>query len=297
METEKTVEVEIKAENRPEALKPKFSSSFLTRIKSALIMAVIICAVVVTGDFFFTLAMAACAAYAVYEWSNMTLSNKTVHEKLQPMAMAFAGAIVVISGLVDNPAMTLWILFAFCFFILSFNVSKEGPNITKFIFGIAYICFSLNVMVWLRNVSPNGLYNVVTLLFIVWASDTFAYISGKSIGGPKLAPTISPNKTWAGFIGSSVGAGIITALLATPPVLAIFSATTLGGLGWVGYMVIGAILAMFGQAGDLLVSLLKRHYDVKDTGNLIPGHGGLLDRIDALILVTMVFGSLAIILG
>ncbi len=293
---EKEANTEVKAEEKVKLLKPKFNSGFLTRAKSAIIIVAVVFAVSYIGGFFFTLAMAVCAAYSVYEWANLTLSNKTVDERLRLMAMAFAGSIVIISGLVDNPAMTLWILFAFCFFILSFNASKDGPYIAKFIFGIVYICFSLNVMVWLRNVSPHGFYNVITLISIVWSSDVFAYISGKTIGGPKLAPAISPKKTWAGFIGSSVGAGIVAAMLASPVTLAIFGAETLGGLGWFGYMLIGFILAMFGQAGDLLVSLLKRHYNVKDTGNIIPGHGGLLDRIDALILVTMIFGSLAVIL-
>lgn len=154
------------------------------------------------------------------------------------------------------------------------------------LFGIVYISFSIGIMIWLRNIPGNGLYHVLTLLLIVWASDISAYFSGKAIGGPKLAPTISPKKTWAGFFGSSLGAGIVAAMLAY-----FYGTATVGGLSWQWYAVMGFVLAMFGQVGDLFISIVKRHYGVKDTGTLIPGHGGILDRIDALLLVALSFGT------
>ncbi len=164
------------------------------------------------------------------------------------------------------------------------------------VFGMVYIGLSCATMIWLRNVSDYGLYNMLTLLFIIWASDVSAYFTGRAIGGPKLAPKISPKKTWAGFWGSSVGAALVAAALASPAALAAFGVETIGGLTWMGYAQMGFVLAMFGQMGDLSISVIKRRYGVKDTGALIPGHGGVLDRIDALLLVALIFGGIAVFL-
>ncbi len=155
--------------------------------------------------------------------------------------------------------------------------------------GACYIVISCGAMIWLRLATPHGLYNMLTLLLIVWASDISAYFSGRAIGGPKLAPKVSPKKTWAGFIGSSVGAGLVAGGLALPATLATFHVETVGHLSPYMYALLGGALGMCGQAGDLLISFFKRRYGIKDTGTLIPGHGGLLDRIDALLLVALIF--------
>lgn len=159
--------------------------------------------------------------------------------------------------------------------------------------GTLYISFSIGMMIWLRNSADHGLYHMLTLILIVWASDVSAYFSGRAIGGPKLAPKISPKKTWAGFFGSSIGSALVAAGMTCPVVLQSLGGATIGGLSWREYAVLGFFLAMFGQAGDLLVSIFKRYYGVKDTGTLIPGHGGILDRIDALLLVAILFGAFA----
>ncbi len=159
--------------------------------------------------------------------------------------------------------------------------------------GMIYIGFSTGMMLWLRDLSTHGLYDMLTLLFIVWASDVSAYFTGKAIGGPKLAPTISPKKTWAGFFGSSVGAALVSAAMASSWVLETFPNTgTLGGMSVLQYAGLGFVLAMFGQIGDLMISVVKRRHGMKDTGTLIPGHGGILDRVDALLLVALIFGAL-----
>ena len=167
---------------------------------------------------------------------------------------------------------------------------EKQYRIPFLILGIAYISVSCGLMAWLRVGTVYGLYNMLTLLLIVWASDISAYFSGRAIGGPKLAPKISPKKTWAGFIGSSVGAGLVSAGLACPQLLEKFNIATVGHLSVAAYALIGFVLAMMGQAGDLLISVFKRRYGVKDTGAIIPGHGGVLDRIDALLLVALAFG-------
>lgn len=119
------------------------------------------------------------------------------------------------------------------------------------------------------------------LLFMVWASDIGAYFMGKLIRGPKMAVTISPNKTWAGMVGAMAGPAAIGGLYFTLSLSPQFSLMALAALG--------IVMGIVGQAGDLMISGLKRHVGVKDTGQLIPGHGGLLDRIDSLMLTTPVF--------
>lgn len=157
-------------------------------------------------------------------------------------------------------------------------------------FGVAYIGLALAGIVWLRQ-EEYGFEMVLFLALVVWAGDVFAYFSGRAIGGPKLAPKVSPNKTWAGLWGGAAGSGVVAVLtlLCFPYILQPNTPTLI----FVG--AVGAIMTLVGQAGDLFISALKRHYGVKDTGTLIPGHGGVLDRIDALLLVTLFFLSFLLI--
>jgi len=275
----------------------KPDSSLKTRLKSALIFAPIVLILIYFGGGAFALMMAAGAAVAVNEWARMTMTGKDHPAFLIQLATGLAGLGVLSAGMVSNPVTALCFLLALCFLIFACNFSQGGPSLKLMLGGLVYIGFSFDIMIWLRSGSSGqGLYDFMTLLLIVWASDIAAYFSGKTIGGPKLAPKISPKKTWAGFIGSSVGAGLVAAALACPMFVYKISVDTIGGMGPLGYAVMGAILAMFGQGGDLLVSLFKRHFGVKDTGTLIPGHGGILDRIDALLLVAYIFGCLAVVL-
>lgn len=120
---------------------------------------------------------------------------------------------------------------------------------------------------------------------MVWASDIGAYVFGKTIGGPKMAADISPNKTWAGLAGAIICPFLLCLLFF------IFVSHTITSLG-VDIMVAliaGIIMGVVGQAGDLIISVLKRRAGAKDSGQLIPGHGGVLDRIDAMMLTAPVF--------
>lgn len=161
--------------------------------------------------------------------------------------------------------------------------------------GIPYIlgCFAAFVCLRLYH-GDNGTGLTLALLLCVWGSDSGAYFAGKTIGGPKMAPAISPNKTWAGMIGGIVSsiAILFSYVYYLGPYLGdlIWSDLNLPeGFTLVSIVVIGLLIAVFGQIGDLLISFQKRRVGVKDTGALIPGHGGLLDRIDALLLCAPVF--------
>lgn len=282
-----------------EEVKKAPDSSFKTRVKSAVILAPAVLLLLYLGGRGFAFLMAAAAGIGAYEWARMVLKGQdNVPKNLYHVAAFMTGLGVVTAAMFGSPLGALLFLLALCFTIFAYNFSAKGPSAKLLIFGVVYIGFSCQIMVWLRDGdSAVGLYNVMTLLFIVWASDIFAYLSGKSIGGPKLAPAISPKKTWAGLIGGSVGSGAVAAALALPATVDFLGVATLGGMGVVGYFIMGFILSVVGQAGDLFISLFKRKYDVKDTGTLIPGHGGILDRIDALLLVAIFFGIIARVTG
>ncbi|MDY0008281.1 MAG: phosphatidate cytidylyltransferase [Bdellovibrionales bacterium] len=282
----------------PEA-KPPVNSSLKERAKGALMFAPPVLVVIWLGGALFAWMMAAAAAIGAFEWTRMvTTGQEKPPAYLNYLTAAFAALSVLVGAMVKSPIMGLWFLLALSAVVMAYSYAQSGPKPKLVVFGLIYVGFAVAMMIWLRD-SSAGLFHFCTLLFIVWASDICAYFTGRTLGGPKLAPKISPKKTWSGFLGSSVGAGLVAAGMASEPFLKYFGieGATLGGMGPLGYFVLGFVLAMFGQAGDLFISLFKRHFGVKDTGALIPGHGGILDRIDALLLVSIIFGAIKSVAG
>lgn len=152
----------------------------------------------------------------------------------------------------------------------------RDANLAWLTAGLFYVSLPLLLLLWLRGDDAEGRDLVLWLLLVIWAVDSGAYAFGKALGGPKLAPRWSPNKTWAGLLGGAASAVLVGWLVAevlfmeTPGFLAL----------------VGGFLAFVGQGGDLLESAFKRHFGVKDTSHLIPGHGGVLDRVDGLVAAT-----------
>ncbi len=163
-----------------------------------------------------------------------------------------------------------------------------GNRRVSLAFGVPYIGLAAVALPWLRADPVRGLANTLFVLAIVWASDIGAYLVGRLVGGPKLAPSISPGKTWSGAGGGLLGA--VAAGLAIAPCFS---------TGYSPLHVIGLAIALgiISQAGDLLESALKRRFGVKDSGRIIPGHGGLLDRVDALLVVAPAAALLALTVG
>jgi phosphatidate cytidylyltransferase len=154
--------------------------------------------------------------------------------------------------------------------------------------GFVYIIFSFWICYKLRE--HHSVKIALLFLTMVWASDIGAYITGKSIGGAKMTPTISPNKTWSGLIGAMIAPALAGAvyILAYDYVYDVARGRDMFEL-FLSFIAFGALIGLVGQAGDLLVSMLKRHVSVKDASQLIPGHGGLLDRVDAMMLSAPVY--------
>ena len=139
--------------------------------------------------------------------------------------------------------------------------------------GIIYAGFFAIAFLELRGSGDQGFALMVFLFAIIWSTDVFAFFGGRAIGGPKLAPAISPKKTWSGFL-CGLGGGLIAGLIA---------ASAIGDPHYLWIAVLAILLSVSGQAGDLFESALKRRFAVKDSGMLIPGHGGVMDRIDSMI--------------
>ncbi len=137
--------------------------------------------------------------------------------------------------------------------------------------GLVYVAVPCIALVWLRA-EPLGLETIMWLFGVVWATDIGAYFTGRGLGGPKLAPRISPGKTWSGLAGGVACAAVVG--LAAAALLGVAD-------GW-RLALAGALLALVAQGGDLWESSVKRRFHAKDSGTLIPGHGGVLDRLDGL---------------
>lgn len=153
--------------------------------------------------------------------------------------------------------------------------------------GLFYIGLPCVALIWLREQPLHGRHIVFWLFCVVWATDTGAYFAGRAIGGPKLIPSISPNKTWAGLLGGMASASLIGGLVAAiNPVLPAFA---LAGFA--------SLVAIVSQAGDFTESGIKRSFGLKDASHLIPGHGGVLDRLDGLLFAAPFVAICDLLLG
>lgn len=201
---------------------------------------------------------------------------------------SFVPIVLTLYFLLDMPQL-LGILYFFpvaAFLIFLFELfgksAKPFENLAFIGLGVIYIGMPFSLLIWLCNMpeSPFGTAGnqfVLAMLFMVWASDVFAYLLGSQIGRNKMFPRISPNKTWEGTLSGVAGA-ILTGYLCS----LVFTQLSFPLPFWIG---LAFICTIFGILGDLVESMLKRSLGIKDSGNLLPGHGGFLDRFDAFIFV------------
>lgn len=208
-------------------------------------------------------------------------SLTTLHKRILS-ALVLGPLTVGIIYLGGYPFLALILLGAALSLYEFYGMERQGKKILPMMAVWAvYTLICAAAFIHLRLHFADGLYLVLAVMVTVWACDIGAYVVGKNIGGPKLVPVLSPKKTWSGLIGGMVCSGLTLMALdlwhdsfPVPALLVFLSGFFLGAVG---------------QAGDLLISSIKRRVGVKDTGHLIPGHGGLLDRIDSLLLVVPVF--------
>lgn len=251
------------------------SGNLRQRVVSALVLVVLALAATWAGGLAFRLFSAAIAGAIFYEWSAMT---RRPQDAMHHAALAVLLGLFLVAMVLDQPA--VWLLGGLAVAVVLAGahaaVAGHGPWPVA---GLAYAGLSGLALALLRGGDAAGLAAIVLLFAIVWATDILAFFVGRAVGGPKLAPSISPGKTWSGAAGGTV-AGIAAGIAA----------------GWAGGFVPGlAVLAVLAlalsvvaQAGDLFESAIKRRFSVKDSGSLIPGHGGVMDRVDGLVAAAVV---------
>ncbi|MFN3516707.1 MAG: phosphatidate cytidylyltransferase [Novosphingobium sp.] len=229
--------------------------------------------------------------------------------------IAVAGTALVLGGWVWAGFVALIALGTYReFAALATAIAPIGGRLAAWLLGgLVYIATAALMLFWLRR-GEYGLANVLVVVLAVIGTDVGAYFTGRTFGGPKIAPAISPSKTWSGLLGGMLGAGggMVLAYwlswkFAGPLGPEDLAVTTLNGgtvtsavpdlqMPWPHIIIAGPVAAVIAQAGDFLESWLKRRAGVKDSGRLIPGHGGLFDRVDGLLAVLFVL-ALALALG
>ncbi|MCX7588561.1 phosphatidate cytidylyltransferase [Phenylobacterium sp. 58.2.17] len=225
----------------------------------------------------FLVLVAVAVALLAIEWGAMTAPTAPIR-----VSTALTVAILVAAFLAHQKHMPLaWAagaLGAVAAALVARGVAERPMNAA---FGVVYLAIPVVCLVWLRGM-PEGRQWTILLFAVAWAADIAAFAVGSALKGPKLWPKFSPNKTWSGFIGGLVAAAGAGAAMAA------FSAIVLS-------VPAGALIGLVGglatMAGDLWESMLKRRFGVKDSGDLIPGHGGLLDRVDGLMFAVVVLAA------
>ena len=243
---------------------------FRRRLVSALILGPLAIVLLWLGGLVFTAWVAAFAAAMAWEWIQMS------DPKAPPLAYAIACATASGAVLLAGQTSTQEALFWGALGTLAVGAERWRRGWSMEVLGVLYVSLSAGLLAAMRADGAHGLQAVILLFAIVWAADSLAYIAGTWLGGPKLIPQASPNKTWSGFIAglaAGTGAGVAAG--------AVFD------LNLSAVALFGAVVAIASVLGDLAMSLFKRSFNVKDSGRLIPGHGGVLDRVDALMLAVI----------
>lgn len=244
-------------------------SNLQLRVISAVILAAAVLALTFVGGLPFRLLAAGIAAAIFYEWAAM--SRTPANARFQLVLGAFLALVLLALAAGAGAGMVLLITgIGLAVAGIAGGVLGHGPSAPV---GFAYAALSGISLGFLRGDDFAGLSAILFLFAVVWATDILAYFTGRALGGPKLAPAISPGKTWSGAAGGTF-AGVAAGLLA---------AVMLGQPLEVRIAIIALLLSVVSQIGDLFESGVKRRHGVKDSGSLIPGHGGVMDRVDGLV--------------
>lgn len=251
----------------------------LLRTLSALVLAPLVLLLLLRGDAFHLFVVFLLLAVGLLrEWVRLRPGPFRLHLPL----MILGGWLLLTTQYWGNLRMVVALLALMLATMLGIGVFRyqagraESDWISFSLLGLVYCILPLLLLMEIR-VQSNGAWWLCYLTLVMWATDTGAYLVGRTLGSRKLIPRLSPGKTWEGLLGGLTLGG------------AAGVATLYGGGIWIGWdagIGLSLLLAMVSQLGDLAESLMKREADIKDSGQLIPGHGGLLDRLDSLLYAT-----------
>ncbi len=274
-------------------------SNLLTRILSALVMIPLALGATYFGFPYFNILVATCVALMAWEWRNMVSGGRFGYSGIL-LGAGLLGAVFAASAGAYTIAVLITGLLGVVFFAITavrrlligaplhsqeMDQAVHPSNSLWMATGALYIGVPSLALIWIRNDWESGLVAVIWLFVLVWAADSGAYAAGRLIGGAKLAPKISPNKTWAGLGGCVISAAVAGGVMAE-----------MAGIeGSIEIVLLSAFIGMASQGGDLVESAVKRHFNVKDSSNLIPGHGGVLDRVDALLAAVAVAAFISLL--
>ncbi len=254
-------------------------SNLALRVASALVLAPLAIAIAYFGGWPFVLFWALAALGIFWEWAALVAGAAG-----RSVFLAGAGPVViatVLAGL-HRPLAAMLIIAVGAVGAAAFAPSRQGPWIAV---GVIYAGAMLLAPVVLRADAEFGFVVMLLLFAVVWTTDVVGYFVGRALGGPKLWPRVSPNKTWSGALAGTAAAILVAIALA--------STTTRTSL--LPIAVVAVMLSIVAQLGDLFESAVKRRFGAKDAGQLIPGHGGLMDRLDGFLLAAAaaaLFGSM-----
>ena len=239
------------------------ANNLALRVASAVVLAPLALVAAYAGGWPFDLFWCVAAIIVLWEWFAMVVGPG---HRLMFSSCASALAVAATVGWRERPLAAILLVGLGALAALIFAPRGRRLWITG---GIVYAGIMLLAPLLLRRDSGDGFLAMVFLFAIVWTTDVLGYFAGRAIGGPKLAPAVSPKKTWAGAVAGALGVVVVAAI----------------GAAWLGLDIvtialIALVLSFAAQLGDLLESAIKRHFGVKDASHLIPGHGGVMDRLD-----------------
>ncbi len=250
-------------------------SNLKQRAMSAIVLAPLAILAVLVGGWGLLVVLAAAVAVLANEWSLMSAARAPLRVAA---AIAVTLLIALFAGFSESYRLA-WALLPVAAVICALTARGAAERPADAAFGAIYIGAPCIALSWLRS-APQGLDWTILLFAVTWSADIAAFAVGNSVKGPRLWPKFSPNKTWSGFIGglvAAMAAAVIVTLLSHYLAVLAHLKLSIGAAALMG--LVGGLATM---GGDLVESMLKRRFGVKDSGDLIPGHGGLLDRVDGL---------------
>ena len=261
-------------------------SNLVTRGITGFFFVAIIVSAIVLGDNYMKTLFGLVALMCLNEFYDIfSKSNYSPNKYLG----IFLGLVFYSFYIYDAPIEIYVLLFVLTFptlalFELFRNKSNPFQNIGITLVGILYIIIPF-ILINSEHLQKNGYWLVLSIFLLTWTSDTFAFLVGRKIGKHKLFERLSPKKSWEGFVGGfafSILVGFLIAYFTDDNILK--------------YMIYAGIISIFGTLGDLVESMLKRSLKIKDTGTILPGHGGLLDRFDAVIFVIPIIYAVEVLM-
>lgn len=249
-------------------------SNLQLRVVSGVILAIAVLVLTWAGGFWYRLLCAIIGGAIFYEWTGMLMPKARATHRIV-LAALFAPILLL---LLAGWPMVMILVASGLIFVISAAFSLSTGNGLWPALGVLYAGVSAIALAALRGDDSAGLAATLFLFAVVWTTDIAAYFVGRALGGPKLAPSISPGKTWSGALGGAAGAIILGLAVAI-----LLGAT----VHWLSLLVMILALSAVSQVGDLFESSIKRRCGVKDSSQLIPGHGGVMDRVDGLVVAAI----------